>query len=149
ENPLEIFPDWCISMANMLATPELIQEVAQVSRLGDLLPCWREMPMYRNTLGQLEFSQLPIITKREIRRGFPQNFLGANQSLDALLESKTVELEHTSGTSDERTPVLFGRGWWNEQEAAVLRLNSFVAKVLDENPNARRATLTPPVCNGL
>ena len=58
-------------------------------------------------------------------------------------------MEHTSGSSDERTPVLFGRGWWNEQEARVLRLNPFVAKVLDEHPAARRATLTPPVCNGL
>jgi len=133
----------------MLATPELIQEAAQVSRLRKLLPRWREVPMYRNSLGQLDFSQLPVITKREIRDGFPQNFLGANQSLEVLLENKIVELEHTSGTSDERTPVLFGRGWWNEQEATVLRLNSIVAKVLDENPNARRATLTPPICNGL
>src|ERR1044071_7691469 len=116
----------------MLATPELIQEAAQVSRLGKLLPRWREAPMYRNSLGQLDFSQLPVITKREIRDGFPQNFLGANQSLDALLENNLVELEHTSGTSDERTPVLFGRGWWNEQEATGLRLNSIVAKVLDE-----------------
>ena len=45
--------------------------------------------------------------------------------------------------------MLFGRGWWNEQEARVLRLNHFIARVLDENPNARRATLVPPVCNGL
>src|SRR5438128_8991300 len=116
----------------MLATPELSQEVAQVSRLRDLLPRWREVPMYQNTLGQLTFSQLPVITKREIRENFPQNFLGANQSLDTLLENKIVELEHTSGTSDERTPVIFGRGWWNKQEAAVLLLNAFVANVLDE-----------------
>ena len=45
--------------------------------------------------------------------------------------------------------VLFGRGWWNEQEERVLRLNGLVARVLDENPGARRATLVPPVCNGL
>jgi len=133
----------------MLATPELIQEAAQFSRLGNLLPRWREVPMYRNTLGQLTFAQLPVITKREIRENFPQNFLRSDQNLDSLLEKKIVELEHTSGTSDERTPVLFGRGWWNEQEATVLRLNLFVAQVLDEFPNARRVTLTPPVCNGL
>jgi len=45
--------------------------------------------------------------------------------------------------------VLFGSGWWNGQEARVVRLNRFVARVLDENPRARRATLVPPVCNGL
>ncbi len=65
------------------------------------------------------------------------------------MEDKSVELEHTSGSSEERTAVLFGRGWWNEQEARVLRLNQFVSKILDENPKARRATLVPPVCNGL
>jgi phenylacetate-CoA ligase len=45
--------------------------------------------------------------------------------------------------------VLFGRGWWNAQEARVLRLNRIVAQVLDDNPLARRATIVPPICNGL
>lgn len=133
----------------MLATPELILEAAQFSRLGELLPRWRQVPLYRETLSRADFSGLPFITKHEIREGFPQNFLGPEQNLGALIDSKLVELEHTSGTSDERTPVLFGRGWWNAQEETVLRLNRFVAKVLDETPNARRATLTPPVCNGV
>ena len=46
-------------------------------------------------------------------------------------------------------PVIFGRGWWDAQEERALRLNGFVARVLDEFPNARRATLVPPACNGL
>jgi phenylacetate-CoA ligase len=44
--------------------------------------------------------------------------------------------------------VLLGRGWWHEQETRALRLNRFVACVLDEHPSARRVTLTTPVCNG-
>ena len=60
-----------------------------------------------------------------------------------------VELEHTSGTSEEQLPVLFKRGWWNTQEGRALRLNSFVARVLDANPQARRVTLTTPACSGL
>lgn len=133
----------------MLATPELIHEAAPLSRLNEMLPRWREIPLYQNLPARLELSELPIITKRELVRDFPHNFLRAGQNLEALVAAKEVELEYTSGTSDERTPVLFGRGWWNEQEARVLRLNPFVAKVLDENPAARRATITPPVCNGL
>jgi phenylacetate-CoA ligase len=133
----------------MLATPELMREATQLSRLEKLLPRWQQVPLYRNTLAQADFSRLPFIGKRELRKNFPQNFLRAGQNLDALLENKSVELEHTSGTSEERTAVLFGRGWWNEQEARVLRLNSFVGKILDENPNARRATIVPPICNGL
>ena len=45
--------------------------------------------------------------------------------------------------------MLFDKGWWDEQEARVLRLNPFVAAVLDEYPEARRVTIVPPVCNGL
>ena len=132
----------------MLATPEILSEAAQPARVEEFLPRWRELPIYQ-TARENDFSSLPLITKSELRKNFPNNFLRADQNLDALLESKSVELEHTSGSSEERTAVLFGRGWWNEQEARVLRLNSFVAQILDAHPNARRATLVPPVCNGL
>jgi phenylacetate-CoA ligase len=43
---------------------------------------------------------------------------------------------------------LLGRGWWAEQEERALRLNRFVAGVLDEFPNARRVTINSPVCSG-
>jgi phenylacetate-CoA ligase len=132
----------------MLATPELMREAAQLARVEELLPRWRELPLYQ-AARENKFSRLPLIGKRELRENFPNNFLRAGQNLDELLGNKSVELEHTSGSSEERTAVLFGRGWWNEQEARVLRLNRLVAQVLDENPRARRATLVPPVCNGL
>ena len=133
----------------MLATPELIREAAHFGRVEKLLPRWREFPIYQKAPPENDFFRLPLIGKGELRKNFPDNFLREGQQLDALLESKSVELEHTSGTSEERAAVLFGRGWWDEQEARVLRLNRFVARVLDENPRARRATIVPPVCNGL
>ena len=128
-------------------------------RLAELLPRWREVPLYRDALAprgpavppfdfSTDFFRLPFITKRDMREGFPANFLRHGQQLDDLLQSNLVELEHTSGTSEEQTPVLFGRGWWIEQEDRALRLNAVVARVLDEHPHARRATLTTPVCNG-
>ncbi len=123
-------------------------EAAQLARVEELLPRWQELPLYAGSAGN-DFSSLPLIGKRELRENFPNNFLNAGQSLAVLLETQAVELEHTSGSSDERTPVLFRRGWWNEQEARVLRLNHLVAQVLDKYPDARRATLVPPVCNGL
>ena len=132
----------------MLATPELICEAAQWSRVEELLPRWCEVPLYRPACG-INFFRRPLIGKRELRENFPHNFLRPGQNLDALLDAKAVELEHTSGSSEERTAVLFGRGWWNEQEARVLRLNRFVAGILDGHPQARRVTLVPPVCNGL
>jgi len=141
----------------MLATPELIREAAQIPRVEKLLPRWRDVPLYRNSLARTGcerpnfecFKGLPLLAKRDMRNGFPRNFLSDAQSLDSLLEQNLVELEHTSGTSEERLPVIFGRGWWNAQEERALRLNGFVARVLDEHPIVRRATLVPPACNGL
>jgi hypothetical protein len=89
----------------MLATPELMREAAQLTRLEKFLPRWRKLPIYQAAPAD-DFSRLPLIGKRELRENFPDNFLRAGQSLDALLENKSVELEHTSGSSDERTAVL-------------------------------------------
>ncbi len=141
----------------MLATPELIREAAQIPQLEGLLPRWRQVPLYRDSLARAGcepttfdcFKGLPLLRKHEMRNGFPRNFLADGQSLERLLENNLVELEHTSGTSEERLPVMFGRGWWNAQEESALRLNGLVARVLDEHPQARRATLVPPACNGL
>jgi len=143
----------------MLATLELLQEAALPYRLGRVLPRWlREVPLYQRA-GDLpqpldeavslsELRRLPLITKQDIRRDFPRNFLRPGVELDALLDQDVVELEHTSGTSEERTPLLLGRGWWAEQEERALRLNPHVAGVLDEFPTARRVTINSPVCSG-
>ena len=137
----------------MLATPDIIRENAQDSRLAEVLARWRDVPLYRDVLAAGQASSVtldhfPFVTKREIREGFPDNFLHGGQSLESLLAQDVVELDYTSGTSEEQTPVLFERGWWRRQEEAALRLNPFVAGVLDEFPEARRATLTTPTCNG-
>lgn len=143
----------------MLATPELIREAAQAAHLEARLSRWRRVPLYRERLAAENhltdrnqadrFHRLPFITKREMRAGFPDKFLNSGRTLESLLAQQIVELEHTSGTSGDRLPVMFGRGWWNEQEERALRLNPFVVGVLDEHPNARRATITSPACNGL
>ncbi len=136
-------------MGQMVSTLQLIRESAPAGSLEDYVAGWRKVPLYREALRGGDFSQLPVMGKAELRRDFPHNFLPPGQSLEALLESRAVEMEHSSGTSEDRTAVLFGRGWWDEQEARVLRLNSFVAGVLDDYPAARRVTIVPPVCNGL
>jgi phenylacetate-CoA ligase len=131
----------------MLATQELIQ------------PRWlREVPLYQRggatspeaggALSIADFRRLPLITKQDIRCGFPHNFLRPGVELEALLDEELVELEQTSGTSEVRTPLLLGRGWWAAQEERALRLNPFVAGVLNEFPNARRVTISSPVCSG-
>lgn len=141
----------------MLATSEIIREAAQPKRLQKLLWEWQQVPIYckypfqevRTDTDRLAgFEQLPFMSKQEIRRNFPGNFLRNGQILERLIEKDLVELEHTSGTSDDRLPVLFKRGWWDLQEERTLRLNPFVGRILDNQPNTRRATLTTPTCNG-
>jgi phenylacetate-CoA ligase len=135
----------------MLATPELIRETSQLARLEELLPRWRNVPLYRRALSRpgFDFHHLPLIAKPEMRTGFPRNFLSENESLETLLEKNVVELEHTSGTSEERLPVIFARGWWDAQEQRALHLNDQVRKILDDHPQFRRATITSPACNSL
>ena len=143
----------------MLTTPELMRESALPFRLGEMLPRWlRDVPLYRraNDAAALsaaavsldELRRLPLITKQDIRHEFPHNFLRDGMAIESLLDRELVELEHTSGTSEERTPLLLGRGWWAEQEERALRLNSMVAGMLDDCPNARRVTINSPVCSG-
>ena len=103
---------------NMLASPELNVEAEPWSRVVAQLPLWRQMPLYRERLAAEiilpeDFSRLPFISKPELRENFPANFLGAEHNLFAQVEAGIIELEYTSGTSDERTPVMFRRGWWH------------------------------------
>lgn len=146
------------SQESPVTTLERRRFVGPKPRLNSVLPAYlTEVPLYRRSgyTGKKfsadgdpgnEFSRLPFISKREMRHEFPYNFLQAGTDLEALLAQELVELEHTSGTSEERTPLLLPRGWWGEQEDRALRLNRLVAEILDEFPDARRVTISPPVC---
>jgi phenylacetate-CoA ligase len=149
-------PDYCPRpVAN-----EPAGQAAQFHRLGEILPRWlSEVPLYRRANREVSpqarrtfdldaFRRLPFITKSDLRRDFPRNFLPDGVELETLLDLDLVELEQTSGTSGVRIPLLLGRGWWAAQENRALRLNRHVARVLDEFPEARRVTLISPVCSG-
>jgi phenylacetate-coenzyme A ligase PaaK-like adenylate-forming protein len=141
----------------MLASPELSQEpfkpgglAGDLSRYALQIPLYQRMKRAPGSDGVVsgDLSRWPLITKADIRRGFPDNFLSPGSSLDDLLDQDLVELEHTSGTSEERTALILPRGWWGDQELRALRLNSSVATILRHNPEARRATINSPVCSG-
>ncbi len=106
-----------------------------ISRDNDLDLSWKE------------FRRLPVITKNDIRSNFPHNFLSNTLSLKHLIENDSIELERTSGTSEEPVPLLLGKGWWNKQERSALGLNPVVRAFLHEIPESPRVTLTSPSCN--
>jgi phenylacetate-CoA ligase len=115
----------------------------------------REVPLYRSATQATDTSTwtellaaLPFINKQDVKRDFPKNFLRAGQSLDDLLAKKSVEIEHTAGTTDNRADLLLEYGWWARQEMWALSLNADIARVLAENPEAHRVTISSPACNG-
>ena len=115
-----------------------------------------EVPLYQvakpkvrdNSTGLDLLAALPFVTKQDIKKNFPRNFLRAGQSLDELTAQGLVEVEHTAGTTDSRADLLLESGWWMRQEAWALGLNPQIAKILRENPSARRVTISSPACNG-
>lgn len=138
----------------MPATQEPILESTQTQRLEAVLKGYFDQaPIYsgagRSTSAPLleRHQQLPFLSKIDIRRGFPGNFIGPDADLDALIESGAVELEHTSGTSDQRTPLLLPKGWWAEQERLALALNPTAAASGALLPSTRRVAITSPSCN--
>ena len=115
-----------------------------------------EVPLYQaakanlrdHSTGLALLTALPLITKQDIKRDFPRNFLRVGQSLDELTAQRLVEIEHTAGTTDNRADLLLETGWWMRQEAWALGLNAHVAQILRENPQAHRVTISSPACNG-
>lgn len=124
---------------------------ARVERWQREVPLYREL--YRNkrkrsASDKLKWSDLPYVTRQDMGLNFPRNFLRDGVELSTLLDRSEVELEHTSGTSGERQPLLLGVGWWNEQESRALRLNRKIARELEVQPDARRVVLASPSCGG-
>ncbi len=115
-----------------------------------------EVPLYQAAKADLRggatgrdlLAALPLITKQDIKRDFPRNFLRRGHSLDELTAQGLVEVEHTAGTTDSRADLLLESGWWMRQEAWALGLNENIARVLQESPRARRITISSPACNG-
>lgn len=115
----------------------------------------RHVPLYQAAAGLSDhatateiLATLPFVTKTDIKRDFPKNFLRASQSLDDLVAQKKVEVEHTAGTTDNRADLILEYGWWARQEQWALSLNPLISQVLRENPDAHRVTISSPACNG-
>jgi phenylacetate-CoA ligase len=113
-------------------------------------------PFYASAEWQAAFAlrsprltDLPRITKSQLREHSPEGFLPADVNLKDLLASGLIEEESTSGTSGASVRVVFGKTWWGEQERRALVRNPFLAGLFGEKPSLRRAVLTTPGCSGV
>ena len=96
-----------------------------------------------------QLSDLPRITKSQLREHSPEGFLPAGLDLKDLLSRGLIEEESTSGTSGASVRVVFGKTWWADQERRALVRQPFLAGLLGERPSLRRAVLTTPGCSGV
>jgi phenylacetate-CoA ligase len=94
-------------------------------------------------------TDLPRITKSQLREHSPEGFLPNGLDLKTLLGRGLIEEESTSGTSGASVRVVFGKTWWAEQEHRALVRNPFLAELFGTSPSLRRAVLTTPGCSGV
>ncbi len=94
-------------------------------------------------------TDLPRITKSQLREHSPEGFLPAGMNIPNLLARGLIEEESTSGTSGASVRVVFGKTWWAEQERRALVRHPFLAELFATQPKLRRAVLTTPGCSGV
>ena len=114
------------------------------------------VPFYATTAWQAAFdlpsprlTDLPRLTKSQLREHSPEGFLPDGMDLKTLRARGLIEEESTSGTSGASVRVVFGKTWWAEQERRALVRNPFLAALFRANPTLRRAVLTTPGCSGV
>jgi phenylacetate-CoA ligase len=90
------------------------------------------------------FAALPFTTKRDLRSHMPHGFTHRPAELKAALASGDVELVSTSGTTEDRSSVLWHQPWWDASEHAAASLHAGLAEVVARAP--REAVLTSPLC---
>lgn len=75
------------------------------------------------------YAALPVLTKRDIRRYFPQGFVPPDRDVDRGLAIKEISFITTSGTSDVGVTNIWNQVWWDNSEKASWELNSYVASI--------------------
>jgi phenylacetate-CoA ligase len=92
-------------------------------------------------------SRTPLLFKSDLKRAPPKQWVPAGRDAKAELASGEIELVETSGSTSDRTRILWDRGWWLRQEERGVRTNAAASRAMDgaEGPY-REAILTTPVC---
>ncbi len=92
-------------------------------------------------------SSTPLLWKKDLRATLPRQWVPAGRDVKAELASGEIELVETSGSTADRTRILWDKGWWLRQEERAMRTNGHIARAMDgESGPYREAILTTPVC---
>jgi phenylacetate-CoA ligase len=111
------------------------------------VPLYRDRPAPPSDARALRawLAQVPVVSKRDLRQGFPKSLVRRSQDLHAAMQDERVTLLATSGTTADRLQVIWEWSWWDPQEREAMRLNARVARSLG-SAGYREAVLTSPAC---
>jgi len=89
------------------------------------------------------YAAMPSLTRKNIRKHRPQDFLPRNRDINLGLANGQVELVKTSGTTDGSVTVIWNQEWWNASERSSWKLNSRIAEIA--TGDHREAILASPL----
>ena len=98
-----------------------------------------EVPFYRDNWRAYDpgperpaaerFAALPVLTKADLRAGFPGGFVPAGADVERGLDAGEIEYSFTSGTTGERVVNLWNETWWRASERASWKLHPALARL--------------------
>ena len=91
-------------------------------------------------------TSVPLLWKHQIRPTLPKEWVPEGRDVRAELASGEIELVETSGSTSERTRILWDKGWWLHQEERGMRTNAVIDRAMGDVARYHEAILTTPVC---
>jgi len=91
-------------------------------------------------------ADVPLLWKHQLRATLPKEWVPEGRDVRAELASGELEFVETSGSTADRTRILWDKGWWLRQEERGMRTNATIDRAMGDGARYREAILTTPVC---
>ena len=88
---------------------------------------WKQLDPGANASIDERYVSLPVLTKADIRAGFPTGLMPDYKDLNEGLMSEEIEYTYTSGTTAEKVVNIWDQNWWDASEASSWKLNRHMA----------------------
>lgn len=90
---------------------------------------WRAFDPGRDHNIDKRYAAMPALTKKIIRKNFPEGLVPAGRDVNRALESGEIGLAQTSGASDIRVTNIWNQKWWDASERSSWKLNSVANRI--------------------
>lgn len=107
---------------------------------------WRSFDPGREAPIDRRYAAFPAVSKRDLRNHMPKGFVPRDRDFRGAVESGELELVSTSGTTEDRSSIVWYQPWWDASERAAAHLHTGLNRVIDGAQ--REAVLTTPLCAG-